>query len=158
MHYIYHVPGVKIGCTNNIDRRMSEQGFSEWEILEQHADPQAAGDREWELQDEYGFPRDTRHYTQILAMGEKGLANVQYENRICFNSDHQKNASMAGHLAKLKYGTYNKIGKMKRKLSDDQVRDIRLKEIPQRAYAKKYNVSQRTITQIQKGITYIDVQ
>lgn len=72
MHYIYHIPGVKIGCTKDIATRMRKQGFSDWEILEQHVDPQVAGDREWELQDQYGFPRDAVHYTQLLEMSVKG--------------------------------------------------------------------------------------
>ncbi len=33
---IYHVPGVKIGCTCDLERRMSDQGFTNWVILEEH--------------------------------------------------------------------------------------------------------------------------
>ena len=62
MYYIYHIPGVKIGCTNDLEKRMRDQGFTEWEILETHEDGWLAGDREWELQDEYGFERDKSHY------------------------------------------------------------------------------------------------
>ncbi len=62
MYYIYHIPGVKIGCTNDLEKRMSDQGFTEWEILETHEDGWHAGDREIELQKEYGLPVDKVHY------------------------------------------------------------------------------------------------
>lgn len=41
---------------------MSDQGFTEWEILETHEDGWLAGDREQELQKEYGLPVDKVHY------------------------------------------------------------------------------------------------
>ena len=35
-YYIYHIPGVKIGCTSQLKIRMRKQGFTEWEILESY--------------------------------------------------------------------------------------------------------------------------
>ena len=61
-YYIYHIPGVKVGCTNELENRMADQGFTEWEILETHEDGWLAGDREIELQKEYGYRVDTIHY------------------------------------------------------------------------------------------------
>lgn len=61
-YYIYHVPGIKIGCTTNIKRRMSQQGFTNWEILEEHEDIYLASDRELELQTEYGYTIDHTPY------------------------------------------------------------------------------------------------
>lgn len=61
-YYIYHIPGIKIGCTSDLQKRMSDQGFIEWEILETHIDGWLAGDREIELQKEYGYRVDTSHY------------------------------------------------------------------------------------------------
>jgi hypothetical protein len=55
MFTLYHIPGVKIGCTKNLKRRMREQGFTEYEILETHADIDIASKREIELQEEYGL-------------------------------------------------------------------------------------------------------
>ena len=81
MYYIYHIPGVKIGCTNNVEHRMAEQGFSEWEILEQHEDGWLAGDREQELQKQYGYRVDNVHYMIALQNREigaaKGRAKIQ---------------------------------------------------------------------------------
>ena len=65
-YYIYHIDGVKIGCTTELERRMRKQGFTEWEILwQQDGDYEfgwIAGDKELELQKEYGLPVDACHY------------------------------------------------------------------------------------------------
>ena len=55
MYKIYHIPGVKIGCTKHLTRRMREQGFTEYAVLEQHNDINVASIREKELQEEYGL-------------------------------------------------------------------------------------------------------
>jgi len=55
MYQIYHIKGVKIGCTKHLSRRMREQGFTEYEILEVHNDIETASNREIELQKEYGY-------------------------------------------------------------------------------------------------------
>ena len=55
MFTLYHIPGVKIGCTKNLKRRMREQGFTEYEILETHTDIDIASKREIELQEKYGL-------------------------------------------------------------------------------------------------------
>lgn len=64
MYYIYHVHGVKIGVTDNVHRRLKEQGFSENEytILEATQDIQRASDRERELQAQYGYTVDKVRY------------------------------------------------------------------------------------------------
>lgn len=59
---IYHIPGVKIGCTANLEVRMKWQGFTEWQILEEHTDIYIASDRELELQKQYGYKVDDRPY------------------------------------------------------------------------------------------------
>lgn len=65
-YYIYHIPGVKIGCTTELETRMRNQGFTEWEILWQEDGDWdfgwIAGDKELELQKEYGYRVDTIHY------------------------------------------------------------------------------------------------
>ena len=66
MYYIYHIAGIKIGCTNNLERRIREQGFNEYELLEQHADKFIASNREKELQKQYGYRLDTIPYNESL--------------------------------------------------------------------------------------------
>jgi hypothetical protein len=55
MYYIYHIKGVKIGCTKHLNRRMREQGFVDYEILEIHNDIDVASKREIELQNQFGY-------------------------------------------------------------------------------------------------------
>ena len=62
MYYIYHIPGIKIGCTSDLEKRMSDQGFTEWDILETHTDIYEVSDREIQLQKDYGLPVDTEPY------------------------------------------------------------------------------------------------
>ncbi len=85
MYYIYHIKGIKIGCTNNIQRRMKQQGFVEYEILEEHEDMETASKREKELQKQYGYRIDSG-YALINKLdriaGGKASATKQWlENR-----------------------------------------------------------------------------
>ena len=75
MYYIYHIPGVKIGCTNNIERRMKEQGFKEYQILEQHKDVDIASQREKILQKEYGYKIDSG-YSLIIKLDKTSGGRV----------------------------------------------------------------------------------
>jgi len=74
-YYIYHIPGIKIGCTKNIKTRIKVQGFTEYEILEEHTNIQIAADRERELQRQYGYQVDNGsniYSSKFSKMGEKG--------------------------------------------------------------------------------------
>ena len=64
IHYIYHIPERnKIGVTIDLSHRMKRHKWNgPYEILETHEDPQIAGDRELELQEQYGYPKDKAHY------------------------------------------------------------------------------------------------
>ncbi len=61
MYYIYHIPGVKIGCTNQPKKRFKFYS-SEPVILEEHTDIYAASERELQLQKEYSLPVDSVPY------------------------------------------------------------------------------------------------
>ena len=65
-YYIYHIKGVKIGCSVNPKKRVNKQGYYEWELLEEHTDINIASKRELELQKEYGYKVDTVSYKQTL--------------------------------------------------------------------------------------------
>lgn len=73
MYYIYHIPGIKIGCTSNLKNRMRQQGFTEYEVLETHTDIDIASDREIELQTQYGYsePSNT-NYKQHIEFAKAG--------------------------------------------------------------------------------------
>lgn len=61
-YYIYYVPGLKIGCTVNIQSRTRQQNIKSYEILEIHTDIYLASNREIELQKQYNLPVDTIPY------------------------------------------------------------------------------------------------
>ena len=87
MYYIYHIPGVKIGCTEQEPlTRVKQQGYTHFEILEEHTCIFEASRREIELQKKRGYPVDRIPYwqTRQLATFEscsKGAKNVPHEAR-----------------------------------------------------------------------------
>lgn len=66
-YYIYHIPGKKIGCSTQPAKRVQKQGYTEFEILEQHTDIHTADQREKELQVEYGYKVDRNSYKVAVA-------------------------------------------------------------------------------------------
>ena len=66
---IYHIPGVKIGVTNNIQYRVEEQqgySFDEYIILEMSDDIEYVSKREIELQQQYGYRVDRKKYSELF--------------------------------------------------------------------------------------------
>jgi len=73
MYYIYHIPGVKIGCSTNPNRRVFQQyKGNDWEILETHNDINIASKREIELQKQYGYNVDNTSYKQSYDFAKAG--------------------------------------------------------------------------------------
>lgn len=92
MFYIYHIPGVKIGCSQNIKKRIKSQKFSHYTILEEHYDVFEASSREIQLQKQYGYKVDRIPYWMSLeritkaqkisaATKEEWLPNVDWKAR-----------------------------------------------------------------------------
>ena len=94
-YYIYHIPGVKIGCTKDLKRRMRQQDFTEWEILETHTDGWLAGDREIELQKQYGYRVDKTHYMTTVESNFNNIIKPENRNPIWLDREHQVNAGKA---------------------------------------------------------------
>ena len=70
MYTIYHIEGVKIGCSVNPKARVKAQGYGAFQVLEVHNDIQVASKREIELQIEYGYGRDNKSpYTKSATFG-----------------------------------------------------------------------------------------
>ena len=141
MYYIYHIPGVKIGCTIELDRRIKKQGFEEHEILEIHTDIYEASDRELELQREYGYLVDTVPYYVSV--------------------EHIKKGRLKG--AGFKPGDTHMIqgqNKLKRKLTFAQAQEIRAKYkwrvYTVRMLSEEYNVGMSSITKILKNQYYTE--
>jgi hypothetical protein len=91
MYYIYHIPGVKIGCSITPKRRVKVQGYTEFEILAETNDKLAAGDLEIQLQKQYGYAIDKVKYyeTNYKSMGHKGGAK-------CVELGHTKKLQKMG--------------------------------------------------------------
>tara|TARA_B100000902_G_scaffold372147_1_gene398884 strand:- start:24 stop:863 length:840 start_codon:yes stop_codon:yes gene_type:complete len=66
---IYHIPGVKIGVTNNIRYRVEEQqGYKEgeYEIVEMSDDIDYISEKELMLQRKYGYRVDRKLYSELF--------------------------------------------------------------------------------------------
>ena len=102
MYHIYHIKGVKIGCSTDPKRRARQQNATEYEILESHCDIDVASKREKELQEQYGYRVDRKSETyssHFSKMGKKanGKGNkVMIENKIgIFGVDIQQRKEWA---------------------------------------------------------------
>ena len=142
MHYIYHIPGIKIGVTINLELRMKQQGFTEWEVLEIHDDGWLAGDREIELQKQYGYPVDSTHYMHA--------ANLH---------NYSRGVSKPNHPGPSKQSR-SKGGKGHRYLTFEEAEEIRTKYVPRKYTVKmlseEYSVLPTTIRKIIYNQYYLD--
>jgi len=71
-YYIYHIDGVKIGCTKQLNRRMRLQHQTKYSVLEVHTDIYLASDREQELQKQFGYRVDRQPYYKTISISKKG--------------------------------------------------------------------------------------
>ena len=153
MHYIYHIPGVKIGTSQNPKKRVKQQDHSEFEILECHTDIYKASEREIELQKEYGYIVDCTPYWQTIEMQKKGRGNT-FTKEQC-----SKGGRIGGKIA----GGHNK------KLTIEQAKEIRERHakgkgkhaknggVTMKLLAEEYNVSKSAIQSILGNQrTYVD--
>ena len=67
MYTIYHIPGIKIGCSEDVEFRVKSQGYNEYYILEEHSDITIASNRERELQKQYGYNMDKIPYSLTVS-------------------------------------------------------------------------------------------
>ena len=68
-YILYHIPGKKIGVTNDLYNRVErQQGYEvgEYEILESSEDIDYISKRELELQKEYGYKVDMKPYSELF--------------------------------------------------------------------------------------------
>jgi len=147
-YYIYHIPGVKIGCTSQLKIRMRKQGFTEWEILESYRNIYTASKREMELQKEYGLPIDDVPYWKSVKDKNRNIEGKAKGGRIaCEKLTYEQRAR----------GGRNTKGN--RKFNSEQIKEIRSKYIPRKytikQLTKEYNCSYNTIVKIVKEISYL---
>ena len=74
IYSIYHIPGIKIGCSYRVADRVKEQGYTEYDVLETHTDIDIASIREKVLQKEYGLEEKfiKTDYKQQIEFGKAG--------------------------------------------------------------------------------------
>ena len=73
-YHIYHIPGRKIGVTQNLEARVhTQQGYGpgEYEVLESSDDIDFISDRELVLQKEYGYKVDRELYKNLKTKSMK---------------------------------------------------------------------------------------
>ena len=72
LYTIYHIPGLKYGCTNNYPERPASQS-GVYEFIEEHTDIMVASEREKQLNLEAGYPwSDSQYYYLMVDMGRIG--------------------------------------------------------------------------------------
>ena len=66
MFYIYHIKGIKIGCTNDLKRRVEQiQGYKDYEILATTDSIKEASNLEIYFQNKLNYKQDKNSYLQL---------------------------------------------------------------------------------------------
>jgi hypothetical protein len=114
MYYIYHIPGIKIGCSEEPAIRVAKQGYTSYTILEEHTDIYVASRREHELQKEYGYPVDDSPYWNSRQRWGANAGKIG-----------GRKAVESGQLYSICALGGSSAGKKKRALTFDQAEEIR---------------------------------
>ena len=80
MYFLYHIPGKKIGLTNDVENRVvRQQGYDwdEFEILAMDEDISRISNLELELQKKFGYKVDTKLYKDLFNNNNKQLNNMR---------------------------------------------------------------------------------
>jgi hypothetical protein len=95
MYTIYHIPGIKVGCSENVEKRIKQQGYTEYEVIEIIETRKEASDREIYWQEKLGYGRDS--WNTYLGTRIAGLYAIKPEalakkSQTIKNSEAWKNA------------------------------------------------------------------
>ena len=97
MYYIYHIPGVKVGCTKNYPERPKSQS-NIYELLETHTNINIANKREMELSIEYGYGWNPSHsYIRMTKLAKLTFENCSAGGASTYNSGKLKNIQKLSH-------------------------------------------------------------
>jgi len=80
MYYLYHIPGKKIGVTNDVEGRVvNQQGYDwdEFELLAMDEDISYISNLELELQKKFGYKVDRKLYKDLFNNNNKQLNNMK---------------------------------------------------------------------------------
>jgi len=74
MYYIYHIKGVKVGCTNDLKRRVEQiQGYKEYDVLASTDNLSHASKLEIHFQKIYNYKQDKNSYLQLMINKNKKI-------------------------------------------------------------------------------------
>lgn len=74
MYYIYHIKGIKVGCTNDLKRRVEQiQGYKEYDILASTDRISHASKLEIHFQKIYNYKQDKNSYLQLMINKNKKI-------------------------------------------------------------------------------------
>ena len=68
-YYVYHIPGIKVGCTTNLEKRVTkQQGYEpgEYEVLLETKDINKASKKERSSQVKFGYKKDLKPYKDLF--------------------------------------------------------------------------------------------
>ena len=120
-YYIYHIPGVKYGCTQNYPERPASQS-EVYELTEMHTDIMIASKREKELNIAAGYPwSDTQYYYKMVEYGKK-VGSIQGKKNV--ESGHWSKLHSIGGLAAKEVGAQSKAGKIGGKSPNNPTQQI----------------------------------
>jgi NTP pyrophosphatase (non-canonical NTP hydrolase) len=106
---IYHIPGVKVGCTSNIQKRVIEaQGYKngEYEILFETDDVAEASKVERTLQEDLGYKIDRRPYKDLFKKTMNKHSSSAATTTFKISSKELDTAFLADLEIKTQYGTF----------------------------------------------------
>lgn len=148
---LYHIKGFKWGCTEDIDRRLYQQGYklSDCCEFEYYDDIHEASKREAELNKICGYDNQHQYYAQIVKVArlpKTREAVLKSHIGRTISDEHKK------ILSKTHKGKYNGSKSKRSVLTESQVLEIRDKYKPfvytTKKLANEYNVSEPTIQSI----------
>jgi len=74
MYYIYHIKGVKVGCTNDLKRRVEQiQGYKDYDVLATTDKISHASKLEIHFQKIYNYKQDKNSYLQLMINKNKKI-------------------------------------------------------------------------------------
>ena len=146
-YYIYHIPGIKIGCSEDPKGRVKRQGYDNYEILEEYTDIHEASRREHELQRQYGYYVDKSLYSEFIHRVPK---EARRRGGITAGNNQKDNLS---RIALENAGKYNR-----RNITFEQAEEIRSKHQGKygdtKRLAEEYGIYKSTVTRIIKNQLY----
>jgi NTP pyrophosphatase (non-canonical NTP hydrolase) len=106
---IYHIPGVKIGCTTNVQKRIIEtQGYKpgEYEILFETNDVAEASKVEQTLQKDLGYKVDRKPYKDLFKKAMNKHSSSPTTTTFKISSNELNAAFLADLEIKTQHGTF----------------------------------------------------